>query len=167
MNMAGITHAIEAWPLAGAIRGDVPGTEWLFPIVETGHVLALAVVFGSILIVDLRLLGLCARDTPVSALTAELLPWTWGAWFVAALFGLGLFISHASGYLGNPDFIRKFVCMGLAGLNMAVFHLGAYRGVARWDTGATVPAAKIAGAVSIVLWIGVVYFGRLVGFSGL
>jgi hypothetical protein len=93
------------------------------------------------------------------------LPWTWTAWFIAAVFGTALFISKADVYARNLQFELKFVCMGLAAINMLIFHLGAYRQVKRWDTGEPPLSAKTAGALSLVLWIGVAFFGRWTGFK--
>jgi hypothetical protein len=80
------------------------------------------------------------------------------------VFGTLLFMSKAHTYAENPQFRLKFVCMGLAAGNMLVFHFGAYRRVACWELAQPPMGAKVAGAVSIVLWIGVVFFGRWTGF---
>ena len=80
------------------------------------------------------------------------------AWAVC---GTLLFLAKAQTYAGNLQFRLKFVCMGLAALNMLVFHLGAYRQVAHWDSGRPPVSAKVAGA----LWIAVVFFGRWIGFT--
>jgi hypothetical protein len=165
VNLNPLLVAIKAWPISAAIRGDLPGTEWLFPIVETLHVIALTLVFGSIVMVDLRLLGISSRSSPVSRLTAEILPVTWIAWCVAAIFGSLLFISNATVYAANLQFRLKFVCMGLAAVNMLVFHLGAFRRVVQWDSGEPPLSARIAGGLSLSLWIGVVFFGRWTGFT--
>jgi len=165
MSIATLCSAIQAWPLSTAIRGNTPVTAWLFPIVETLHVMALTVVVGSIAMVDLRLLGLSSRNSPVSRLSREVLPWTWTAWCVAAVFGSLLFISRASTYETNLQFRLKFVCMGLAAVNMLVFHFGSYRQVTRWDSGEPPMNAKVAGALSLLLWIGVVFFGRWTGYT--
>jgi hypothetical protein len=165
MSIAEVLSTIESWPISAALRGETPGTEWLFPIVETLHVMALTIVFGSIAMVDLRLLGLASRDSRVSRLSNEVLPWTWSAWCTAAVFGTLMFMAKATTYAGNLQFRLKFVCMALAAVNMLIFQFGAYRQVARWDTGATPAGAKVAGAASLSLWIGVVFFGRWVGFT--
>jgi hypothetical protein len=159
-----LTH-VETWPIAAAVRGELPGTEWLFPIIETLHVMALTVVLGSIAMVDLRLLGIASRQSPVSRLSEEVLPWTWSAWCVAAVFGTLMFLSKAHTYAENPQFELKFACMGLAAINMLIFQFGAYRQVARWDLGEPPLGAKLAGALSLLLWVGVVFFGRWVGFT--
>ena len=165
MTIAELLTAVEAWPISAAMRGEQPGTEWLFPIIETLHVMALTLVVGSIAMMDLRLLGIASRNSAVSRLSNEVLPWTWTAWTVAAVFGTLMFMAKAQTYAGNLQFRLKFVCMGLAALNMLIFHFGAYRDVERWDEGKPPMSAKMAGALSLSLWIGVVFFGRWVGFT--
>lgn len=165
MNLHSILLFLQELPLAGAMRGDNPGTEWLFPIVETCHVLTLTLVFGSIVMVDLRLLGWTSPGSSISRLTQETLPWTWTAWVLAAITGSMLFISKAVTYAGNFEFRMKFLCMALAGVNMLVFQFGAYRKVANWDMGSPPTAARLAGGLSLAFWIAVIFFGRWVGFT--
>ena len=152
---------LEATPLALKITES----EVLFPTIETVHVLALTLVFGSILMLDVRLLGWSRRDMGVVQLTREVLPWTWIAFVIAAISGALMFISAATKYYGNIPFRIKLVLLALAGLNMAVFHFKAYRTVAGWDNSLPTPrAARIAAGLSLVLWIGIVFAGRWVGF---
>ena len=165
MNIADLLNTIEGWPISVVMRGETPGTEWVFPIVETLHVMAFTIVVGSIAMVDLRLLGITSRNSTVSRLVKEVLPWTWTAWVMAAVCGTLLFLGKAETYAGNLQFRLKFVCMGLAALNMLAFHFGAYRQVARWDSGEPPVSAKMAGALSMSLWIAVVFFGRWIGFT--
>jgi hypothetical protein len=165
MTAANALNTISDWPISAAMRGETPGTEWLFPIVETLHVMALSIVFGSIAMVDLRLLGISSRDSEVSQLVGEVLPWTWSAWGVAALCGTLMFLAKAETYLGNLQFRLKLLCMALAAVNMLVFHFGAYRQVGRWNLGNPPSSAKLAGGLSLSLWTGVVFFGRWVGFT--
>jgi uncharacterized protein DUF6644 len=133
-------------------------------LLESIHVLAATTVLGSILMVDLRLLGLAARGHPVSRITKEVVPWTYGACALSVLAGAGMFISRANHYAGNRAFQVKMVLLVLAGINMAVFHLATARGIARWDTASTVPAtSKLAGACSLLLWTGIMMAGRWIG----
>jgi hypothetical protein len=149
-------------PLAEAIRSN----EMLFPWIESIHVLAITLVLGSIAVVDLRLLGIASRSRPVTRLIREVLPVTWCAFAVAVLSGGTLFTSNAVEYAKNLPFQMKMVLMALAGVNMLAFHLVTYRSVAQWDEApATPPAARVAGGVSIGLWIGIVAFGRWIGFT--
>ena len=95
-----------------------------------------------------------------------MLPWTWSCFAVAAVAGVVMFISGASKYIVDLPFQLKFVVMFLAAVNMAVFHRFTYPGVAQWDRNPSPPrAAKIAAALSLMFWIGVVTCGRLVSFS--
>jgi hypothetical protein len=165
MTMLGFLLAAEHTSLAAAMRGEVGG-EWLFPIVETLHVISLAMVFGSIVMVDLRLVGATSRNSAMSRLSGEVLPYTWGAFICAVVTGTLLFISKAHVYFYNLQFQLKFLCMLLAGMNMVVFHFGTYRRVLEWDDRHPPPhAARLAGALSIALWIGVIFFGRWIGFT--
>jgi hypothetical protein len=165
MTLRSLLLAAEHTSLAAAMRGEL-GWEWLFPIIETLHVISLAMVFGSVVMVDLRLVGMSSRNSTVSRLSREVLPYTWGAFACAAVTGTLLFISKAHVYFYNLQFQLKFLCMFLAGVNMAVFHFGAYRRVLEWnDTHPPPRAARLAGTLSITLWIGVIFFGRWIGFT--
>ncbi|MGA3157904.1 MAG: hypothetical protein ABSE43_10080, partial [Steroidobacteraceae bacterium] len=109
----GILQTLESTALAGLVRGDVPAyidwEGWVFPLVETVHVLALSTVFGSIFMIDMRLLGLGHRDAKVSALSRAVLPWTWSAFAIAAVTGSAMFISKATTYFYNVPFRLKFL----------------------------------------------------------
>jgi hypothetical protein len=144
---------------------NIRESDWLFPSIETVHVLALVLVVGSILMVDLRLLGIANRGRSVRSITAERLPLTWSAFAVAAIAGSLLFSSKAVTYYDDLPFRLKMVCLALAGLNMAWFHAFTFRRVAEWDRGAPPPAARIAGAISLILWVTIVGAGRWVGFT--
>ena len=166
MSTPDILLALRGTTLAASIRGDVPGSAWAFPIIETVHVLALATVYGTIAMVDLRMLGLVSREARVSRLTGELLPWTWTAFAVAVISGSLMYISKADTYWNNPQAQAKFICMGLAGVNMFAYHFGVHRRVAEWDTALPPPfAARMAGGLSILLWTAIVFLGRWIGFT--
>ena len=159
-------HAFLSWLQDTPLAHLVAESPVLFPTIESIHVLAITFVVGSIAIVDLRLLGLAGRDQKITRLTSDILPWTWAAFILAAMMGSLLFASNAVKYFDNIPFRAKFALMALAGLNMLVFQFVTFRGVAKWDIGAPTPlAAKLAGAFSLVLWVGVIAFGRWIGFT--
>lgn len=140
-------------------------SEFIFPTIETLHVIALALVFGSIAMLDLRLLGVSNRDRGVMHLSEDVLPWTWGAFAVAAITGALMFVSSATRYYENVPFRFKLVLLALAGLNMAVFHFTAFRAVHNWNFTLPTPrAARIAASLSLLCWVGVIVAGRWVGF---
>ena len=139
---------------------------WMFPTLESLHVIALVTVIGTIALVDLRLIGVASRGHRVSLLAKDTLPWTWGAFALAALTGGLLFISKASSYVANPYFLWKMAVMALAGFNMMYFHLTTWRAVDHWELDPSFPfAAKLAGWLSLIFWVAVVFFGRAIGFT--
>jgi hypothetical protein len=153
---------LQSTSVATAIREN----DLLFPWIESIHVIAIVLVVGSISVVDLRLIGITSRDRPVDQLTHDLLPFTWGAFVVAAIAGALLFSSKAVAYAHNFFFQGKMVLLVLAGINMCVFHFVIGRGSERWRTAAATPvAARIAGTASLAIWITVVAFGRWIGFT--
>jgi hypothetical protein len=149
-----------------ALADNIRENDLLFPLIESVHVVAICLVVGSILAVDLRLLGLASLNRPVSRVTAGILPLTWGAFVIAVASGGLLFISNATKYLGNGFFVAKLCLIAVAGLNMAIFHFIGARDLPLWDSRARLPfPARLAGGASIVLWIAVVACGRWIGFT--
>lgn len=162
MNIDSLLTAISKMPLSVRIAEDPV----LFPWIELFHVLAITIVFGSILIVDLRLLNLAARDYPISRLSKALVPVTWIAFIIAAATGSLLFISNPITYFGNFYFRAKILLMICAGLNMAIFHVWTMRSMRRWDETPHVPlAVKSAGLISILIWVTIIFCGRWIGFT--
>lgn len=154
-------HWLESTSPAIAISES----SWLFPGIESVHVLAITLVVGSITMVDLRLLDINLRERPVGELIGEVLPWTWASFAVAACSGALLFSSNATHYWGTVPFRAKMLLLALAGLNMMVFHATSHRSVEVWGRQPQTPrVAKVSGAVSLALWIGVVTLGRWIGF---
>ena len=135
-------------------------------IVNTVHVLSFTFMVGSVLMVDLRLLGISARERSVTQMSRDVLPWTWGAFSIACVTGLLLFAYRASFYGQNTPMQSKMLAMMLAGANMALFHFWIWRSVADWDTARPPAAAKVAGALSLLLWVAVVALGRWTAFVG-
>jgi general stress protein CsbA len=162
MDITALLQSIEATELATQIR---EGESW-FPWLESLHVLAVTLVFGSIAIVDFRLLGWAMLDRAVTRIEHAVLPITWTAFVLAVITGALLFASNALSYATNSWFMAKFIFIALAGANMAVFQLGVLRDVQRWDRLAQLPqSVKMAGALSLIFWIAVITCGRWVGFS--
>jgi hypothetical protein len=162
MSLDSFCQWLEATGPATAIRENA----LLFPTIESVHVVAITLVFGTIAIVDLRLLCLASHGTRVSRLTASLLPWTWGAFAFAAITGTLLFSSNANAYAHNAFFQTKMLLMVGAAFNMVVFHLVGSRDLPSWDHLPKTPMrARVAGAFSLLIWIAVVACGRWIGFT--
>ena len=149
---------LQGTPLAVSIA-----EEW-FPLVESAHVITMALVAGTIFIVDTRLVGLTSTRLPFTYVSDRLLPWTWGAFGCSVLTGTLMFMANATGYYDNTPFRVKLVLLLLAGLNMLYFQSVVFRSVAAWDAARPPAAARAAGTISICLWCGVIGFGRWIGF---
>lgn len=139
------------------------GEDW-FPYVESTHVVFLAVVAGTIFTVDARLMGLASRHLRFTYLSDQVLPWTWGAFIGAAITGTMMFVANATTYADNTPFLIKMGLLLLAGINMLYFQFVTFRSVQAWDAGRPIPAARAAGLLSMLLWCGVIGFGRWIGF---
>lgn len=152
--------AIERLPLALAMRHDL----WLYPIVEIIHITGFVTLVGSIIVFDLRLLGL-SKALPVRLLARHVLPWSFGALLLIVPSGLLMFIAHAGEFIGNPAFVIKMSLLFCAGINAAVFHAGTFRKAAAWDSSVAVPAAaKLHALASLLIWLSVLACGRLLAY---
>lgn len=137
-----------------------------FPWIESFHVLAIALVFGTICIVDLRLLGYQSHRRGARQLIIDLLPYTWAAFGLAVVTGALLFASNAVAYANNAQFQWKMLAIMAAGMNMAIFHVTAYRRIVDWDDMLPPPiTARLAGGASLALWLLVIFLGRWIGFT--
>jgi hypothetical protein len=156
----GAMGAIESSALGEAMRKWL----WLYPSVEIVHIVGIAVLVGSIVILDLRLLGL-SRSVPVRRLAAHILPWSAASFALIVPSGLAMFVAHAGDLISSPVFALKICLIVLAGANAAIFHAGVFRGAAQWDVDVMPPpAARAAAAVSLLLWISVIACGRLLAY---
>jgi hypothetical protein len=161
MSVESILASIQSSALAEWMRETNPAMQ----VVESTHVLAAVMVLGTVLIADLRLLGLTDRQRSLKRVGRETLPLTWAAFALAIITGSLLFTTSAQSYFGNAAFQLKALALFGAGLNMAMFQLVASRRIAAWDLAAPPRAARIAGALSLLLWAAVVLLGRWIGFT--
>ena len=148
------------------LADNIRENDLLFPLIESIHVLSICLVVGSIFVVDLRLLGLASIRRPVGRVINGVLPLTWSAFAMAVASGSLLFISNATKYLANGYFVAKLFLILAAGLNMAIFHAISARDLPRWENDTPPPLrARLAGGLSILLWVAVVACGRWIGFT--
>jgi hypothetical protein len=162
VDFSAFLKSLEDSGLARSLRGSL----YYFPFIESVHVMALALVFGTILVVDLRALGIASTNRSFTRVSTELLRITWCAFAISALTGSLMFVTNARVYAHNTAFQVKMVLLALAGLNMAVFHLTAGRNVAAWDQAPTAPkAGRITAGASLALWLGIILAGRVIGFT--
>jgi hypothetical protein len=162
---------VDLTPLVDAAQNSAL-SEWMrtslkaVAIINAFHVISIITVFGTIFIVDLRLLGYPNVKRSFSRLHDELLRWTWGAFGIAAISGGLLFMVNAVTYHRNTAFWLKMATIVLAGINMFIFERVTARSVASWDKDVMPPtAARMAGALSLVFWVAVIVLGRWIGFT--
>jgi len=161
MDIMPFLKSLEDSGLATTIRNSA----YWFPTLEAVHVMALALMLGTITVVDLRLLGLASKGRSAGRVSSEVLKCTWGAFAVVALTGVIMFTTNARVYAHNTAFLIKLVLLAAAGINMVVFHATAERSISRWDRQAAPPIGKATAVLSLALWIAVVFAGRVVGFT--
>jgi hypothetical protein len=162
MDIAGILSSLESTALATRIRESL----LLFPMLESFHVIGLTMVFGTIAIIDLRLLGLASTHRPFTRIATDVLKWTWAAFGLTVITGALMFTTNAGVYFHNSYFRSKMLLLLLAGINMLVFELTAGRSVEQWDKNGSAPlSGKTMAALSIVLWISIIFLGRWIGFT--
>lgn len=162
MILESLWKGLESSGLATSIASG----EYAFPLIETFHVFAVVTVFGTIAIMDLRLLGLTSGKWSVTSVSKDTLKLTWGAFVLAVITGLLMFVSKATTYMVNPYFLWKMFLIALAGVNMAILHRTVWKTIANWDMSPAIPTgAKVSAALSLAFWIIVIFCGRFIGFT--
>lgn len=151
---------IEASALGRLMRDTGP---WTYPLVNLAHVLGIASLFGAVLVLDLRLLGLW-RHVPLRPLADVAVPIARGGFVLAALAGLGLLADNATDYAGNPYLLIKFpaIAIGLANA-IALGRSAAWRAELANARGRS-PRLAVMGGVSLASWTTAVVTGRLIGY---
>ncbi|TDC24534.1 hypothetical protein E1265_09365 [Streptomyces sp. 8K308] len=153
---------LERTELGEAVRT----TPWVYSSLETVHLVGIAVLVGPAIAFDLRLLGVGRRLLPVTSAARHLLPLARCGFLIAAFSGVVMFVSGAAAVGNSAAAPWKLGLLLVAGVNIAAFHGGVYRSVDRWDVGAVAPAAaRAAGVISTLVWVGVIASGRLLAYT--
>ena len=145
--------AVQASSIGFGLRNSV----WLYPAVETLHIVGFAVLVGSIVTFDLGVLR-SSRTANLAAWSRAVLPVARAGFALAVPMGLLLFTVEATAYAANPAFRLKLVLLALAIANVAVFHVLA-RGVLL-----PTPALRVSAALSLVVWLGVLGCGGMIAY---
>jgi uncharacterized protein DUF6644 len=153
------------WLYDSSVGTGIRESIWVFPIIETIHVLAITLLVGTIAILDLRLLGWALKREPVSRVASGVLPLTWAGFAVMFVSGFLLFWSEAAKSYGNPAFRLKLLLLALVGLNPLIFHFTIYRSVGDWNERIVTPLrARLAAVFSLTLWGGIICAGRAIAY---
>jgi len=149
-------------------RGSIALHEslYVYPLVESIHVLTLTVFVGLAVMLDLRLLGLALKRVPVSEVLGRLLPWEKAGFAVMIVTGALLFYAIPVRTYQSIFFRAKMLMLLVAGMNVWLFHSRVERRIAEWDVAPVAPrAARVAAVVSLVLWAGIVVAGRMIAYN--
>ena len=153
---------IQGLPSSEAFRYS----QYVYPATLTSHLLGMCLLLGLVFMMDLRLMGIGNMGTSLSQIQKRLFPWQMAGMVLSFATGFVLFWGEPLRFYANLFFWMKVVLMVLAGVNALAFHMTTYHSVAKWDNDPVPPfAAKVAGVLSIVLWAGVVYSGRLIAYN--
>ena len=153
---------LQNTPLSTSIRES----QWVFPIIETTHVLALSLSVGLILTVDLRLAGLIYKRERASDISHQLLPWALAGFVIMIITGIFLFISMPLKCYHSVFFTVKMVFLVLSGLNAVIFHSTIYHSMDKWDLDVVPPTgARVAGILSLLFWAAVIVAGRTMAYK--
>ena len=162
MTLLGICEWLASTPLASMIQESAYG----FPIVVALHLFGLTLSVGTLLWVDLRLLGVALGHLRISEVYRGLAPWFFAGFAVMLVTGATLFTAYATLAYGNVFFRVKLAAIALAGTNAAVLHFATQRTSAEWDDAARPPiGARAAGLISIILWVAVMLAGRMMSYT--
>ncbi len=162
MSVLGWCQWLQNTPPATGIRES----DWLFPLIEGSHILALPLSVGMIVIFDLRLLGLAFRDGAAHRIMNEFPRWSRIGFAVMFITGGFLFMTQAEKAYGNPFFRTKLILLLLLGINAAVFQMIFYPRMAQWDLAGRAPVGvRFCAGLSLVLWIGVIVCGRTMAYQ--
>jgi hypothetical protein len=162
-SVAALLWELAQWSEKTALGTMIRNSEYAFPIIEFFHLAALAVIGGSVLIVDMRLLGLGLKKTSVAQLARDAQPYVTGALIVMLITGISLYTSEATKCYASAAFWIKMVSLVLA---MAYTYTIRKRVTAGDEKTFSIATGKLVGVVSIALWFGVAWGGRWIGFGG-
>jgi Tfp pilus assembly protein PilN len=160
MSIPALLEWIESTDLSTAIREGA----LYYPIIGGVHLLGIALFGGMVLMTDLRLLGWAMRRIPVSDIVRQLQAWKWAGFIVVAASGLLLAWAEPQKLYRSPAFWVKMALLALVGVHALVFRPRVYGNTAKLDVAVTAEA-KLAAAISLILWAGLIVSGRLIAYD--
>lgn len=154
-----LASQLQASELSQALRASL----WLYPLVNTGHIVGIALLFGAIVPLDVRLMG-GWKNVPLDHLAGVLIPTAITGLSLAVLTGSLLFATRPLDYVGEPLFALKLGLLGAAIANAALLRRRSVLRKPMAPAGEPRMAWRVAGILSVALWLGVIAVGRLIGF---
>lgn len=139
---------------------------WAIPILQNIHILSIAASFGSVLMIDMRILGYTGKGLTMSQTIRRYMPWIWWSMLTLIISGLGMIIGEPVRELVNPIFWIKMGLVIFAILASAAFHRSVHRNMARWEMSHDGRVAVRVGAVAVILlWFAIIFCGRWIAYA--
>jgi len=162
MSIMSMCQWLQDTDIGTSIRESI----WVFPIIESTHVLALSISVGLLLVSDLRLMGVIMKRRPASEVYEQIKPWMFGGFTVMTITGIFLFWCQAVKAYNSYFFRIKIVLLIVAAINAIYFERGIYRKVSQWDNALIPPMeARVAGWASLILWVAIITCGRTMAYT--
>jgi len=156
--------SLSSWLEKTSLSIAIQDVSWVIPFCQTVHILCLALVLSSVVFLDVRLMGIGPHRIPVSALAKRFLPPTWGAVAVMALTGAVLVIGEPQRDLPNMVFQIKMLLLVCVLAVTSIIQARIAANPNAWGDGIASWPARIAGAVSLLLWLGIATCGRFIAY---
>ena len=161
-----LIHSFAEWIDSHAWSTALHESLWMYPLIESTHVLTVVLFVGLLVMVDLRMLGFAFRETPVSELTRRLLPWSVAGFVIMVATGVLLFYAIPVRTAHSVWFRVKVIFLIAAAINAWWFHRRVSRDRERWDSQPRPPRnVRITAAISLSLWTGVIVAGRMIAYN--
>lgn len=161
-------HSFAQWLSETPLSLIIQNVSWIIPMTQSVHILSIAIVVSSVLMVDLRLLNLVGRGQPMVVYTGRFLPWIWPTLAVLLLTGSILIIGEPARSLENPSFQLKMVLLILAIVTTAALQRPTLKDASYWEASSgRKTAAKVLAVISLCLWVGIVFAGRWIAYQNI
>ncbi len=161
MHFASFLQWLHDTPFSIVMRDS----DWAEPIVETVHVLTLTLFFGFAALLDLRLLGVVLKSRPITEVLEQFNSWLTIGYVIMIVTGILLFVADPIAFYSTFPFKLKMVLLIIVGINAILFNLTIRKKTSEWDLTPHTPwQAKMAGTVSLVLWIAIIAAGRVIAY---
>jgi uncharacterized membrane protein len=163
--MSQSVQAFSDWLAATPVSTTIQDVSWIIPTVQTVHILSIAIVMSSVLLIDLRVLGVISHAQPLHVVARRFLPWIWSTLVVLLLSGSTLIVGEPGRSLQNPAFIAKMSMLVTVILLTLSFQSGLKRDVQYWERSpGRLAGGRLIAGVSLILWIGIVFAGRWIAY---
>ncbi|MDP3738810.1 MAG: hypothetical protein Q8R02_15555 [Hyphomonadaceae bacterium] len=159
-------HDFSAWLSATPPSQVIQNNFWIIPTIQSIHILAICVVISSASLINLRLVGIVGRADPVAGFASRYLPWTWTALVVLLLSGSILIVGEPDRTLGNGIFWSKIALVATGLILSLAFAIPIRKNPTFWESSGDGVRAKLLGAVSLAVWIAVIFCGRWIAYGG-